>query len=65
MQRTSTHTWLGGPTSRACRSRGLTRTAADIPVEQANVYDFLNRTARALGVVLPRSVLRQATRVIE
>jgi len=40
---------------------------ADIPVEQPNVYDFVVnlRTARALGVVFPRSVLLQATRVIE
>jgi putative ABC transport system substrate-binding protein len=40
---------------------------ADIPVEQANVYDFVInlRTARELGVVLPRSVLLQATSVIE
>ena len=40
---------------------------ADIPVEQANMYDFVVnlRTARALGVVLPRSVLLQATSVIE
>ena len=39
---------------------------ADIPVEQPNVYDFVVnlRTARALGVVLPRSVLLQATSVI-
>ncbi len=40
---------------------------ADIPVEQPNVYDFVInlRTARALGVVFPRSVLLQATSVIE
>jgi putative ABC transport system substrate-binding protein len=40
---------------------------ADIPVEQPNVYDFVVnlRTARALGVVVPRSVLLQATSVIE
>jgi putative ABC transport system substrate-binding protein len=40
---------------------------ADIPIEQADVFDFvLNlRTARALGVILPRSVLLQATSVIE
>ena len=40
---------------------------ADIPVEQPNVYDFIVnlRTARALGVVVPRSVLLQATSVIE
>jgi ABC-type uncharacterized transport system substrate-binding protein len=40
---------------------------ADIPVEQPNVYDFVVnlRTARALGVVFPRSVLLQATSVIE
>jgi ABC-type uncharacterized transport system substrate-binding protein len=42
-------------------------TPADIPVEQPNVYDFVVnlRTARALGVVLPRSVLLQATSVLE
>jgi putative ABC transport system substrate-binding protein len=40
---------------------------ADIPVEMPNVYDFVVnlRTARALGVVFPRSVLLQATGVIE
>lgn len=40
---------------------------ADIPVEQANVYDCVVnlRTARALGVTLPQSVLLRATRVIE
>ena len=40
---------------------------ADIPVEQPNVYDFVVnlRTARALGVVFPRTVLLQATDVIE
>jgi putative tryptophan/tyrosine transport system substrate-binding protein len=40
---------------------------ADIPVEQPNVYDFVVnlRTARALGVILPGSVLLQATSVIQ
>ena len=40
---------------------------ADIPVEQPNLYDFVVnlRTARALGVVFPRTVLLQATSVIE
>ena len=40
---------------------------ADIPVERPNVYDFVVnlRTARALGVVLPRSVLLRATDLIE
>ena len=40
---------------------------ADIPVEQPNVYDFVVnlRTARALGVVLPPSVMLRATSVIE
>jgi putative ABC transport system substrate-binding protein len=40
---------------------------ADIPVELPNVYDLIVnlRTARAIGVVLPRSVLLRATRVIE
>ena len=40
---------------------------ADIPVELPTVYDFVVnlRTARALGVALPQSVLLRATRVIE
>jgi ABC-type uncharacterized transport system substrate-binding protein len=40
---------------------------ADIPVEQPNVYDFVVnlRTARALELTLPRSVLLRATRLIE
>jgi len=40
---------------------------ADIPVERPNAYDFVVnlRTARELGVVLPRSVLLRATGVIE
>lgn len=39
----------------------------DIPVELPTVYDFVVnlRTARALGVTLPQSVLIRATRVIE
>lgn len=40
---------------------------ANIPVEQANVYEFVVnlRTARTLGIELPRSLRVQATRVIE
>jgi len=40
---------------------------ADIPVELPNVYDLVVnlRTARAIGVVVPRSVLLRASRVIE
>lgn len=40
---------------------------AGIPVEQANTFDLVvNRhTARTLGIELPRSLLLQATRVIE
>jgi len=40
---------------------------ADIPVEQPNVYDLVVnlRTARAIGMTFPRSVLLRATRVIE
>ena len=39
----------------------------EIPVEQVNVYEFVVnlRTARALGIELPRSLMVQATRVIE
>lgn len=40
---------------------------AMIPVEQANVYEFVVnlRTARALGVKLPGTIMLRATRVIE
>ena len=40
---------------------------ADLPVEQVNVYELVVnlRTARALGIELPRSLMLQATRVIE
>ena len=40
---------------------------SDIPVEIANAYEFVVnlRTARALGIALPRSLRLQATRVIE
>ena len=40
---------------------------ADIPVEQVNVYELVVnlRTARALGIKLPYSLMLQATRVIE
>jgi putative ABC transport system substrate-binding protein len=40
---------------------------ARIPVEQANTYELVVnlRTARSLGIDLPRSVMLQATRVIE
>jgi putative ABC transport system substrate-binding protein len=40
---------------------------ADIPVEQVNVYELVVnlRTARALGIELPRTLMLQATRVIE
>ena len=40
---------------------------ADIPIEQVDVYELVInlRTARALGIELPRSLVLQATRVIE
>ncbi|HEY2977516.1 MAG TPA: ABC transporter substrate-binding protein [Burkholderiaceae bacterium] len=40
---------------------------ADIPVEQVDVFELVVnlRTARALGIELPRSLMLQATRVIE
>lgn len=39
----------------------------DIPVEQANSYELVlnQRTARLLGIEFPRSMLFQATRIIE
>ena len=38
-----------------------------IPVEQLNVFELVinRRTARALGIELPRTLMLQATRVIE
>lgn len=40
---------------------------ADIPVEQANVYELVlnQRTAQAIGIVFPRTLLLRATRVID
>jgi putative ABC transport system substrate-binding protein len=40
---------------------------ATIPVEQVNVFELVVnlRTARALGIELPRTLMLQATRVIE
>ena len=40
---------------------------AEIPVEQVNVYELIVnlRTARALGIELPRALMLKATRVIE
>jgi len=40
---------------------------ARIPVEQANTYELVVnvRTARSLGIELPRSMMLQATRVVE
>ena len=40
---------------------------AAIPVEQSNVYELIVnlRTAKALGITVPRAILLQATRVIE
>ena len=40
---------------------------ATIPVEQANVVEFVVnlRTARALGVKLPGTIMLRATRLIE
>ena len=40
---------------------------SSIPVEQSNVYELIInlRTAKALGIAVPRAILLQATRVIE
>jgi putative ABC transport system substrate-binding protein len=40
---------------------------ADIPVEQMNIYELVVnlKTARRLGIELPRSFLLQATQTIE
>jgi putative ABC transport system substrate-binding protein len=40
---------------------------ADLPVEQPNVFDFVVnlKTAQALGLAIPQSVLQQATELIQ
>ena len=40
--------------------------AADLPVEQPTKFDFIvnRKTAQALGLTIPQSVLQQATEVI-
>ena len=40
---------------------------SDIPIEQATKFDLVvnMKTAKALGIKIPNSILAQATRVIE